>query len=228
MAHRPILESDCKLETPFTCIVTGPSSGGKTWVVADLLCRLNEVTTTPPTRVIFFYYEYQNAVFDRILRECPASVEFVYGPPEKDGLLSAADEERLSNGSLLVVCDDMLARSKETEEFLRDVFVMYSHHRNLSIIIIQQKFYLPSDNARIIGDNTKYIIVLVNPRNKTWLRHLASQMWPGKASFLLDTLEAITSEKDYNPMLIDARQNAHPDVRVRSDFLSETPKAWFP
>jgi hypothetical protein len=113
-----------KLQHPFTLIVEGPSSCSKsTFVIRQLECKgqLCDVFTN-----IVWYHSENNA--PHYLK----SATFVKGVP---------DIENLENVPTLIVLDDLMDSAYSTN--VSQLFTKVSHHRNISLVLITQKYVSP-------------------------------------------------------------------------------------
>lgn len=120
---RQVLECDLRLQTPFTSIVAGPTSSGKSTIVFRLIkhrdvmidCKMHEVMyCLPPGQQI------KTPDFIRNDRE----VKFYSGIPDFDKIIDGKPR--------LVILDDLMS-TVNTE--VMDLFTRGSHHKNLSVKI---------------------------------------------------------------------------------------------
>ena len=153
-----------KLQHPFTLIVAGPSSCGKsTFVIKLLECREQLCD------VVF-----ENIVWCHSENNAPhhlKNVTFVKGVP---------DFENPENVPTLIVLDDLMDSAYSTK--VSQLFTKGSHHRNISLVLITRNLFHQGPSSRDISLNTKYIVVFKNPRDKTQIVHLARQVYPENIS----------------------------------------------
>ncbi|VDI35595.1 Hypothetical predicted protein [Mytilus galloprovincialis] len=124
---------------PFTMIVSGPTSCGKTHFVAKVLREAEAMCEPAPQRIVWLYKRWQ-PLYDVVRDGVHPPVEFVRGIPadlESDDFF----DPRVRN---MVVLDDLMTlASKDTR--INDLFTEGSHHRNLSVIAIYQNLYFGKD-----------------------------------------------------------------------------------
>lgn len=201
---------------PSTILIVGPTGCGKTEFLVQLLQQ--KALQPFPERIIWVYSEWQNA-YDRIKkldlgRNC--RLQFVNG--FTDDLYNSIDR-RVRN---LVVLDDQM----ENEDMhrrggtgLAKFFTQGSHHRNLTVVYIVQNMFHQSRAMRTVSLNTHYQVLFKNPRDKTQVRTLATQMYPSNANFLTHAYDDATS-KPFGYLVIDLRPETDDKHRVRTDVFN--------
>jgi ABC-type dipeptide/oligopeptide/nickel transport system ATPase subunit len=137
------------LHHPFTKVVAGPSSCGKTTVVIRLLERREQFCDIVFTNIVWCHSEI-NAP-DHLW-----NVTFVKGLPEF---------ENPDNKPTFIVLDDLMDTVYSTN--VSQLFTKGSHHRNISRVLITQNLFHQGPASRDISLNSKYIVVFKNPRDKT-------------------------------------------------------------
>ena len=162
---------------PFTMLLAGPTSCGKTTWMKHLLQQAESMITPPPEKILWFYKRWQPAYTD--LQDTVPHIEFVQGI-----------EQRTPDGQpTLYIYDDLM---KDTTKNV-DVCKMYtkgSHHCNLSVIYLLQNLYHHGKENRTINLNTQYIVLFKNPRDAF---HYATKEPYG---YLLVDLKQDTADED--------------------------------
>ena len=190
---------------PFTCIVAGPTSCGKTFFVLRLIDNIRLSVSPPPDEIIWCYGEYQT-IYNSV-----KGVKFHEGLPTV--------EEFDGSKRILLVIDDLL---HETDERVSKIFTKGSHHRNIPVIYITQNLFHASKQNRTLNLNTHYLITFKNPRDITQISHLARQMYPGKSRFLVEAFTDAT-QKPYGYLFVDLKSDTNDELRVRTNIL---PHEW--
>lgn len=199
-----------KLQHPFTLIVAGPSSCGKsTFVIRLLECREQLCDTV-----------FKNIVWCHSENNAPhhlKDVSFVKGVPEF---------ENPDNVPTLIVLDDLMDSAYSTK--VSELFTKGSHHRNISLVLITQNLFHQGPSSRDISLNSKYIVVFKNPRDKTQIVHLARQVYPENiSSFHKTYLEACKDPHSY--LFLDLTQSINDLLRFRTKiFPGETCEVFAP
>ena len=186
---------------PFTAIVAGPTSCGKTAFVLKLIENVQWMIDPPPRKIVYCYGEFQQ-MFCQYPR-----VHFREGLP-------AIDEFDGSEPVLLVI-DDLM---QETNETVVNLFTKGSHHRNVSVLFLTQNLFPKNKFARTISLNAHYMVLFKNPRDASQFANLARQMYPKKWQFAVEAYKDATREP-YSYLLIDLRPEQDEDLRLRANVF---------
>jgi hypothetical protein len=210
---------DPRLQHPFTCIVAGPTSCGKTQFVKRLLAAKDTMIHEPPKNIIWCYSEYQPAYVE-LTSQVPG-ISFVEGIPQT--LLEDLD----TSVPNLVVLDDMMCESGKDKR-VTNLFVRGSHHRNLSVIYIVQNLFYHGKESRTLSLNSHYIVLFKSPRDATQVGILGKQMFPGNSKFMHDAFRDSTKQP-YGYLLIDLKPATEEQYRLRTCiFPNETQYVYLP
>ena len=146
------------LKHPFTASVSGPTSCGKTYFVKSLLQNCSTAISPSPQRIIWLYKRWQ-PLYDVIQESVLPKVEFIQGIP------SNIDQDSFIHPSVrnLVIIDDLMTSSSKDPR-INELFTEGSHHRNLSVIAINQNLYYEKDPTQ--RRNCHYLILFNNPVDK--------------------------------------------------------------
>jgi len=143
---------------PFTCIIAGPSSFGKSTFCISFLQNLDTLCTEQKLNGgIIWCYSEKTAFPHNQLSELKKNVQYHKGVP-KNNTANAQGEP------CLIILDDLL-----TEVYSEDVCVLFtrgSHHRNISVILITRILFHQDRNCRDISRNVKYVLLFKNVRIK--------------------------------------------------------------
>ena len=193
------------LRHPFTAIVAGPTSCGKTRFVFRLIDNVSQMIDPSPSKIVYCYGEYQQ-LFCNYPR-----VVFHRGLPD----LNAFDG---SEPTLLII-DDLM---HETNDTVVDLFTKGSHHRNVSVAYLAQNLFPKNKFARTISLNAHYMVLFKNPRDASQFANLARQMYPKRSQFAVEAYKDATREP-YSYLLVDLRPEQDDDLRLRTNvFPGET------
>ena len=133
---------DERFQHPFTCVVAGATSCGKTEFVAKFIQHVKQMMTPSPQRMVWCYGEWQRH-FDSV-----PNVEFIEGLPQRENFDGTQ--------STLLILDDLM---NETNWSVTDLFTKESHHRDLSVVYIVQNLFNNGKEHRTISLNSHYIVV---------------------------------------------------------------------
>ena len=146
---RQYMSDDLKFKHPFSCIVSGRRGSGKSsFCISFLQNREHLCTERAFAGGLVWCYGEKSVVATR--HQLPANIRINEGVPEDVG---SANEP-----PCLVILDDFLTDvySKEVCE----LFTRGSHHRNISVILINQNLLCQGRFCRDIFLNAHYIVAL--------------------------------------------------------------------
>lgn len=190
---------------PFTAIVVGPTSCGKTRFVFRLLEHVDAMVEPSPSKIVYCYGEYQ-----QLFRRHPR-ITFHQGLPNI--------EDFDGSEPTLLIIDDLM---QETNETVVNLFTKGSHHRNVSVIFLAQNLFPKNKFARTMSLNAHYMVLFKNPRDASQFANLARQMYPKTSQFAVEAYKDATREP-YSYLLIDLRLEQDEDLRLRANiFPGET------
>ena len=98
-----------------------------------------------------------------------------------------------------------------------ELFTEGSHHRNLSVITINQNLFYNKDPTQ--RRNCHYRILFKYPIDKQQVMTLSRQMYPDNPHHLIRHLKEAT-EKPFGYLLIDLKPTTSESMRMRTDVLS--------
>ena len=138
-------------------------------------------------------------------------VEFVQGLPDFDALDPTEKH--------LIIIDDQM---NDLDQKVANLFTNYSHHRNLSVMLIVQNLFNRNKYHRKISLYTHYMILFKNTRDMSQIMALAHQMYPRRTQFVLEAFARATA-KPHGYVLTDMKKYTPDILRLRSTktvFLS--------
>ena len=165
----------------------------------QLINHASEIISPPITNIIYSYGEWQPS-YDTM-----KNVKFV------EGIVTLPHCEE----NTLFIIDDQMADAGKT---VADLFVKGSHHKNISVVFIVQNLFHHNREMRTITLNAHYIVLFKSPRDKSAVNALASQMYPGKASFFKQVFADATKEP-HSYLLIDLKQSTPDYLRLRANMF---------
>ena len=171
---------DCRLKSPFTCLVAGGTGCGKSTLVKNIIERHKEVFDHTPTK-IYIAHAHKQSIYERLTECAPCAVELVEGLPDKFST---------EPGSLLII-DDLAA---DYPKQIKDWHVRKSHHLLTDVITIVQNLFDKNPVFRSVSLNSHYIIVHKNPRDSSQITHLAKQISPSNTRYFVEAYKDSTKE----------------------------------
>lgn len=190
--------------SPTTIVCSGGTGSGKTVWLARLLKE--NLFTIPPKRVIYCYGVWQS-LFDTM-----KNIDFV------EGLPTSFDSYCDGNHNIIIIDDlqDEATKSKEVEY----LFTRGSHHKNLTVIFINQNLFYQNKHARTLALNTHYTVLFRNPRAASQIRTLRSQT----GLKYLEDAYADATKPNFGYLVVDLHPASNKDYRLRTCiFKGEDP-----
>lgn len=198
---------------PLTMTVNGPSDSGKTSFVLKLLRDRQHTLHGPnPLRQFFWCVPEDAAVPAAILDHRPP-FRIIRGVPALE----------LIPPHSLVVLDD-LGGEAQTKE-MRDLFTIHSHHKDISVILIQHNVFPKSPVARDIALSTKYTVFLKQPRSPASFLHFTTQSLGKGAAHKLYQCYLENNREPYAHVIADNTQRCPAALRYRANVSPAAPYA---
>ena len=202
---------DTRLQGPFTMIIAGPTSCGKSVLISRIIQNAQSLINPAPDDILYCYGQWQ-PLYEELKNH---GVVFHHGLLSREELLES--DRDLSKHTLLVI-DDLL--NPEDAPLIRDLFIKGSHHRNMSIIFVTQNLFLPHKDYRTTSINAQYMVIFNNPRDRSQIQALSHQMYPEDPTFLTRVYNHETQE-EYSYILLDFKQSTPKKLRIRSSITSD-------
>ena len=194
---------DPRLKHPFTCVVAGPSSSGKTQFVFRLIRHADRLVDPPPEKIVYCYGEFQPSFLEF------SQVEFHEGLPD----VSSFD----GRSRVLLIIDDLM---NEADQNVCNLFTKLSHHRNVSVVFVTQNLFHRNRHVRTMNLNTHYVVLFKNPRDAGQVAIMARQMYPRKSNFVVEAFRDATREP-YGYLMIDLKPETDDRYRFRTNIFPD-------
>ena len=194
------VEFDKGFKHPWSMIVSGPSSYGKTVFTKQVLNKSDRQFES----IYWFYCEWQDGY-----KDC-SGISFVSGMP------SSLDAYLELSGPKAMVFDDMMMQSANSE-LIAQYCTQQRHHQNLSVILILQNVYGQGKLMRNVHLNTEYVVLFRNPRGKSQVGCLARPLEPKHSKTLMDAYVDATS-RPYSHILVDLKPLTPDALPYRSNY----------
>lgn len=168
----------------------------------------------PPAEIIYCYKHFQKDF---------ESIEEL-GVIFHEGMYSLQDMPDDGKHRLMVIddmmCEALAQDNKSSNPSITDLFTRLSHHMNISVILVLHNLFNKAKQTRTVSLNSKYIILLKNPRDATIAMNLAKQVFPHCTGYLLEAYEA-EMNKPYGHLLIDLCPSTSDNARLRGNIFGE-------
>lgn len=187
-------------EHPFTAIIAGPTSCGKSYFIKKFLSDIYSMVNVEFCEIIYCLPENQ-----------PIDTAFL-GYTVFRGIPNI--ENFKDRKQRLIILDDLM---REAENVV-DLFTKGSHHYNVSVIFVTQNIFNQGKGRRDISLNAHYIVCFKNPRDKQQIRTLAQQIYPEKPKYVQEAFIDATS-KPHGYLLFDLKQSTPDLYRFRTSIF---------
>jgi hypothetical protein len=212
-------EYDSKLisfKNPFTMLVAGPSSSGKTTLIRKIFENYKNLFFQPPNKLN--------------IKWCYGSWQSDYDIPLESNDVNLIYEEGFPNSVDnfdVIVFDDLMNELSGNKQ-LANLFTKFSHHKNISVIFIVQNIFHQGKEMRNISLNSQYIILTKNKRDASQITSLARQIFSTNPRILIDAYQLAINLSDFGYLLIDLTPQIPNELQLRSDIISINPIVFVP
>ena len=193
------------LKSASNIIIAGPSQSGKTELVYKLINNSNDLFENPFSKVYYFYDVWQKG-FNNMNNE----MEIIQGLPDESFL-----RELDPTLHKLLVLDDQQLNALNSS-IIAEIFTKYSHHKNLSVILILQNLFHQGKYSRDISLNTHYFILFKNPRDINQIQVLGRQL--GMTNHLVKAYTKATKDS-YSYLMIDLSPHSNSEYITRTHIF---------
>lgn len=202
---------DFRLQTYFRAILAGPAGCGKTTFCLNLLKYKDDMFSSPPAYVVYFYRVWQ-PLFAEMKKKNYVD-EFREGVPTMEYLdgLSVYEDK---GGSVCIIDDQIQNVNSE----LAEIFQVGSRHKAINLILMTQNLFSKNKYFRDISLNATYIVIFKNPRDGSIITNFAKQFSPGNARAVRDIYQKVTSDA-YGYLFCDFDQRMSSALRLRTNIF---------
>ena len=192
---------------PFRTLISGPSLSGKTKLIEKIIFKRHGLIDKQIDRIVYCYREWQDSYEN--LKILDIDVEF------HEGLIDMSQFS--ANLNNLLVIDDLFEECKDSKEILK-LFTVYSHHKSISVFLINHNIYTKGKCARDINLNTSNMILFKNPRDNVQISVLGRQVFPSKTKEFMEAFKDATA-REHGYLFLDFNQNTPDNMRIQTDIL---------
>ena len=163
------------------------------------------------SRIVWFYKQWQ-PIYEEIQKTVWPKVEFIQGIPIE---LQVDDffDPKINN---LLLFDDFYESTNRLR--INDLYCVNSHHRNISVVSINQNLYANKDPTQ--RRNCYYLILFNNPVDKLSVFTLAKQMYPRNTDVFMNMFGKAT-KKPYRYLVVDLKPYTKEQDRLKYDLIWE-------
>lgn len=198
---------DMKFQHPFTSIIAGMTSSGKTYFVRKLLNNWKQLIAVDVNvlKIMWCYNETES-----LSKVNASNCEIVYikGIPNLDEIKQFKPN--------LIVLDDLM---DDVSNEIKELFTRGSHHMNISIIFIVQNIFNQNKQMRTICLNAHYIVLTKGLRNTQQISLLGKQIF-SKSKELIEVFKHATS-RPFGYLILDLHPQTKDEFRLRTRIFRD-------
>ena len=200
--------NDLKFVHPFTSIVSGMSTSGKTTFVKRLLKNWEVIILSDikHLNILWCYAEDESRFSDKFTN---ASITFHKGIPNLNDINKYKPN--------IIVIDDLM---DEIDSTVRLLYTRVAHQKGISVILMAQNLFNSTNKfMRTVTINSHYIILTNDLYNIQNLQKIASQYFIGKLKQLYEIFNHATSKFGY--LIINKGPRVPVEYRLRTRIFRE-------
>lgn len=203
-----------KWSHPSSVILSGPSSSGKTTILGHIVEDSGSLYDLAPGNIILYYREEQSVYKAWVERGLIS--EMNEGFPDREDFMTKI-RDRKDDGGTLVIFDDLGLEMENNLDFMNELFTVIGHHYCVSIILVLHNLF--SRSLRTLSLNCNRFILTKSLRDRSQVRCLATQSFPGKVQYIMGAYEDAISKK-YGFLVLDFSPSCDPNMVVTSGWFS--------
>ena len=165
-----INRSNMFFQSPATISISGSTGSGKTSWLFILIEYKDQMFVDSPKKILYCFGAWQ-PMFERF----DGKIEFHEGLPSDMLINEFADGHHH-----LFIIDDLIELAVQSSQ-VQNLFTKNSHHKNLTVIYINQNMFCKGKYARNLSINTQYMILFRSPRDVLQISALGAQVGLRKA-----------------------------------------------
>jgi hypothetical protein len=200
-------------------MVVGQSLSGKSHLILNQLCpKVNEVFEEE-VGLICVFYSVWDPRYEELAKELEGIGVTLRTFQDHTGVTAEFLEElsiQEPRRQILVILEDASGTVKNEK---LGVLSTSCRHLRVSFIFVWHRLYFPTPSARLISNNTRYVILMPGLRMRSQVKTLAAQT---SLKHLPAAFEMASREKarDARPLLVDMSIDTVDQLRIRSDLMN--------
>lgn len=219
-------EAVMKIPSPSTVIFSGVSGSGKSTLVYKILKNARGMFETFPTQIIFCYNIYQTELYDRLKKDV-GNIQFFRGLPEKSDLEGWGS----CGNHCVLILDDLMSQCSSSQHIC-DLFTIFSHHLNFTVLFLIQNLYSYGKQFRTISLNAHQFFLFNSPRDLQQIKIFAKQCFPLETNYFMDSYKRAVTSRKFGYLVVDLSPSLSEEesqYRLRTNILpGETTIVYLP
>ena len=185
---------ELKLIHPFSLIVSGPTSSGKSTLLFQILNNLHQNTTPLIEKIVYIYGIYQD-----IFKNYPN----IFFTDNLDFMDCSTEVPTV------IILDDLMSVLNNSKK-LEELFTRGVHHRKVSVVLTLQNLFYHGGVMKTLRDNAMYIALTKHIQDVSKLDTFARQLESKNSNYFKDSYADAVSKK-YGYLFCDL----HPHSELR-------------
>lgn len=220
-------------------LISGPSESGKTRICKKLIDNRGSMFFGGGPEKILFSYRHFQPDYHELQRQHP-DIVFTKGVPSREDVkaltgLSSLDEFRSEqnpdpqNRPHLMICIDDNISAVVNDSFMEELITGYSHHLNLTTVILSQNIFYQGKKSVTLMQNFNYYVFTGSMRVMSKLQTFGLQIFGNnkRRKGFLEAFDYICKKK-YGYLVLDVSSGSRPMHMLRSNiFPQEDPTEIF-
>ena len=212
-----------KIQCPSRLVIAGPTMSGKSTFALQLITHREDVYSHKFERIVYALPQssiHLQQEFIKKLTEVFPQINICEGLPDVEELCLTTDTSHK-----LLVLDDLMMQVFSSGKML-ELITNFSHHCNISVVIICQSLYLPAKHRLTLIRNCSEKVIFHDKVDQNQLQILSRHIFPSKPNFLkecFNILYNIKTRKELKYLFIDASMLSElpHNAIVRSNIFPE-------
>jgi hypothetical protein len=100
------------------------------------------------------------------------------------------------------------------------LFIISSHHKNMTVILVSQNIFDQGKAAKTISLNIHYLVLFRNLRDKRQIKCLAQQIYPGHGSDFMNVYNDI-HKIPFNYLVVDLHPHSDEEYRLMTRIFKD-------
>ena len=189
---------ELKLIHPFSLIVSGPTSSGKSTLLFQILNNLHQNTTPLIEKIVYIYGIYQD-----IFKNYPN----IFFTDNLDFMDCSTEVPTV------IILDDLMSVLNNSKK-LEELFTRGVHHRKVSVVLTLQNLFYHGGVMKTLRDNAMYIALTKHIQDVSKLDTFARQLESKNSNYFKESYADAVSKK-YGYLFCDL----HPHSELRDGPL---------
>ena len=219
MSHTPAVVN-ASFRAPFTLIVSGQSSSGKSTFVLNFLLNASRLVDQKFDYIVWFY-----GIETKLTKQLEKG-KIIKNIRLHKGLPENFDDFIQKDKRGCFILDD-LARETSNSSLVAELFFQKSHHNLVSVILITQNLFFEGKERKNLLRNAHNLCIFNNPLDNSIVFSLANKVLPHHTKIFFAIFDRAVS-RDFGYLVISGQSRVTRRARFRTDIFGITQRCFIP